>query len=93
MDYYDISCELDKIESRIECFAEMMATLAAAESDNQPSGTYWFIHDTLKSYNEMIQNLSTKAMENHQSIRDEQIKDATIRHELVKQETKKGKKK
>lgn len=66
MDYYDFSCEVDRIQSKVDCFAEMMATLASAESDNQPSGTYWFIHDTLKSYSKELEVLSNKTMEQHQ---------------------------
>lgn len=83
MDYYDVSCELDKISAKIECFSEMIAALAEAETDNRYSGTYWFIYDTAKQYVSEIETLSGKVMENHMSIRDEQFK----------QETRKGKKK
>ena len=83
MDYYDLSCELDRISAKIECFSEMIAALAEAETDNRYSGTYWFIYDTAKQYVSEIETLSGKVMENHMSIRDEQFK----------QETRKGKKK
>lgn len=93
MDYYDVSCELDKIVAKIECFGEMIGALAEAETDNRNSGTYWFIYDTAKQYVSEIETLSSKVMANHMAMRDEQLRDETIRHELVKQETRKGKKK
>lgn len=83
MDYYDVSCELDRISAKIECFSEMMAALAEAEMGNRTSGTYWFIYDTAKQYVNEIETLSGKVMENHMAIREEQFK----------QETRKGKKK
>ena len=83
MDYYDVSCELDKISAKIECFAEMISALAEAEVDQRASGTYWFIFDTAKQYVNEIEELSSKAMANHLAIKDEQFK----------QETRKGKKK
>ena len=83
MDYYDVSCELDKIVSKSECFAEMIGALAEAETDNRYSGIYWFIYDTVKQYANDIETLSGKTMENHMAIKDEQFK----------QETRKGKKK
>lgn len=93
MDYYDVSCELDKISAKIECFSEMIGALAEADTDNRYSGTYWFIYDTAKQYVSELETLSGKAMQNHMAMRDEQLRDETIRHELVKQETRKGKKK
>lgn len=83
MDYYDVSCELDKISAKIECFSEMIAALGEAETDNRYSGTYWFIYDTAKQYVSEIETLSGKAMQNHMAIQEEQFK----------QETRKGKKK
>ena len=83
MDYYDVSCELDKISAKIECFSEMMAALAEAEMGNRTSGTYWFIYDTAKQYVSELETLSGKVMENHMAIKEEQFK----------QETRKGKKK
>lgn len=83
MDYYDISCELDRISAKIECFSEMIGALAESETDNRYSGTYWFIYDTAKQYVSEIEELSGKTMANHMAIRDEQFK----------QETMKGKKK
>jgi hypothetical protein len=82
MDYYDISCELDKIHSKIECFAEMMGTLASAESDNGASGTFWFIHDVARGYAKDLYILSSITMDKHKEIAENQFK----------QETKKGKK-
>ena len=83
MDYYDVSCELDKISAKIECFSEMIAALGEAETDTRYSGTYWFIYDTAKQYVSEIETLSGKAMQNHMAIQEEQFK----------QETRKGKKK
>ena len=83
MDYYDVSCELDKISAKIECFSEMIAALGEAETDNRYSGTYWFIYDTAKQYVSELETLSGKVMANHMAILDEQFK----------QETRKGKKK
>ena len=83
MDYYDISCELDRISAKIECFSEMIAALGEAEMGNRTSGTYWFIYDTAKQYVSEMEALSSKVMANHIAIRDEQFK----------QETRKGKKK
>jgi len=83
MDYYDVSCELDRISAKIECFSEMIAALGEAETDNRYSGTYWFIYDTAKQYVSEMEELSSKVMANHMAIRDEQFK----------QETRKGKKK
>lgn len=83
MDYYDLSCEMDKISAKIECFAEMIAALGEAEMDSRYSGTYWFIFDTAKQYVNEIEELSSKTMANHLAMKDEQFK----------QETRKGKKK
>ena len=83
MDYYDVSCELDRISAKIECFSEMIAALGEAETDNRYSGTYWFIYDTAKQYVSDIETLSGKVMQNHMAIQEEQFK----------QETRKGKKK
>lgn len=83
MDYYDVSCELDKISAKIECFSEMIAALGEAETDTRYSGTYWFIYDTAKQYVSELETLSGKAMQNHLAIQEEQFK----------QETRKGKKK
>jgi hypothetical protein len=83
MDYYDVSCELDKISAKIECFSEMIAALGEAETDTRYSGTYWFIYDTAKQYVSELETLSGKAMQNHMVIQEEQFK----------QETRKGKKK
>lgn len=83
MDYYDVSCELDKIVAKIECFGEMIGALAEAETDNRASGTYWFIYDTVKQYASDIETLSNKTMANHMAAKEEQFK----------QETRKGKKK
>ena len=74
MDYYDMSCELDKISAKIECFAEMIGALAEAEVEQQASGTYWFIYDTAKQYVSEIETLSGKAMANHMAIQEEQFK-------------------
>ena len=73
MDYYDVSCELDKISAKIECFSEMMAALAEAEMGNRTSGTYWFIYDTAKQYVNEIETLSGKVMANHMAIQEEQF--------------------
>lgn len=83
MDYYDVSCELDRIVGKIECFGEIIGALAEAETDNRSSGTYWFIYDTVKQYAIDLETLSGKVMENHMAIKEEQFK----------QETRKGKKK
>lgn len=77
MDYYDLSCELDKISAKIECFSEMIAALGEAETDNRYSGTYWFIYDTAKQYVSEMEALSSKVMSNHMAIRDEQFKEET----------------
>jgi hypothetical protein len=49
----------------MECFTEMLATLAEAESENQTSGTFWFIKDTVQGYAQELENLSHQLMENH----------------------------
>lgn len=74
MDYYNMSCELDRISAKIECFAEMIGALAEAEVEQQASGTYWFIYDTAKQYVNEIETLSSKAMANHMAIQEEQFK-------------------
>jgi len=74
MDYYDVSCELDKISGKIECFSEMIGALAEADTDNRYSGTYWFIYDTAKQYVSEIETLSSKAMANHMEIQENQFK-------------------
>lgn len=77
MDYYDVSCELDKISAKIECFSEMISALAAAEVDQRASGTYWFIFDTAKQYVNELEELSSKTMANHLAMKDEQFKQET----------------
>lgn len=99
MDYYDISCELDKIHSKIECFAEMMGTLASAESDNGASGTFWFIHDVARGYAKDLEALSHQAMEQHRpsfpTIQESPTEGNYTREEVltaIKKAKKKGKK-
>ena len=65
MDYYDFSCKIDNIQGKMDCFVEMLATLAEAESENQTSGTFWFIKDTVQGYSQELENLSNQLMENH----------------------------
>ena len=79
MDYYNISCELDRISAKIECFAEMIGALAEAEVAQQASGTHWFIYDTAKQYVSEIETLSGKAMANHMAIQEEQFKQETMK--------------
>lgn len=74
MDYYDFSCELDKISGKIECFKEMLGSLAECNTDAQVSGTYWFIHDTVRQYVIEIEALSAKAMMNHTEAQQSQTK-------------------
>ena len=70
MDYYDFSCKVDDIQGKMECFTEMLATLASAESENSSSGTFWFIKDTVQGYSQELENLSHQLMENHKELTD-----------------------
>ena len=68
MDYYDYSCKVDEIQGKMECFVEMLVTLASADSDDQSSGTFWFIKDTVKGYCQELENLSHQLMETHKEL-------------------------
>lgn len=70
MDYYDFSCKVDDIQGKMECFTELLSTLASADSENSSSGTFWFIKDTVQSYSQELENLSHQLMENHKELTD-----------------------
>jgi len=71
MDYYDFSCKVDELQGKIECFVELLGTLAEADSDNQSSGTFWFIQDTVKRYSQELESLSHELMEKHRELTDQ----------------------
>ena len=63
--YYDISNKIDLIQSRINCFAAMLETVASADANDLTSGSMWFIHDTVKQYSDQLDELSHLVMEFH----------------------------
>jgi len=63
--YYDISNKIDLIQSRINCFAAMLETVASADANDLTSGSMWFIHDTVKQYSDQLEELSHLVMEFH----------------------------
>ena len=65
MDYYDFSCKIDDIQGKMDCFANLLETLASADSTDVSSGTFWFIKDTVQGYSQELENLSNQLMENH----------------------------
>ena len=71
MDYYDFSCKIDDIQVKMDCFVELLGTLAEADSDNQSSGTFWFIQDTVKRYSQELESLSHELMEKHRELTDQ----------------------
>lgn len=77
--YYDLSNALDTLEFQIQSFTAVLETLASADPDDLTSGTMWFIHDTVKRYQDQINLISGQAMDAH--------------IEEQNSETKKGKKK
>lgn len=70
MDYYDFSCKVDDIQGKMECFTELLSTLASADSENQTSGAFWFIKDTVHGYCQELENLSHQLMETHKELTD-----------------------
>ena len=73
MNYYDISCKLDTIQNRLECFSEMIGLLAENTSENRESSLYWFIYDTIKSYSKDVGALSEATMANHLEEQEKQL--------------------
>jgi len=71
MDYYDFSCKIDDIQGKMECFADLLETLASADSTDISSGTFWFIQDTVKRYSQELESLSDELMENHRELTDQ----------------------
>ena len=63
--YYDISCKIDTIQSRMNCFVAMLETIASADANDLTSGSMWFIHDTVKNYSEELEELSREIMGFH----------------------------
>lgn len=63
--YYDISNKIDLIQSRLNCFAAMLETVASADANDLTSGSMWFIHDTVKQYSDQLDELSHLVMEFH----------------------------
>ena len=63
--YYDISNKIDLIQSRINCFAAMLETVASADANDLTSGSMWFIHDTVKQYSDQLDELSHLVMKFH----------------------------
>jgi hypothetical protein len=74
MNYYDISCKLDTIQNRLECFSEMIGVLAENTPENRESGLYWFIYDTIQSYSRDVGSLSEATMANHLEEQEKQFK-------------------
>lgn len=68
--YYDISNKIDLIQSRMNCFASMLETVASADPDDLSSGSMWFIHDTVKQYVGQLEELSHVVMEFHKETVD-----------------------
>ena len=68
MDYYDFSCKIDDIQGKMDCFADLLETLASADSTDISSGTFWFIQDTVKRYSQELESLSHELMENHKEL-------------------------
>ena len=77
--YYDLSNSLDTLEFQMESFTAVLEALASADSDDLTSGTMWFMHDTIKRYQDQIALISGQAMMAHIDAQEA--------------ETKKGKKK
>ena len=77
--YYDLSNSLDTLEFQMESFTAVLEALASADSDDLTSGTMWFMHDTVKRYQDQIALISGQAMMAHIDTQEA--------------ETKKGKKK
>ena len=63
--YYDISNKIDLIQSRLNCFAAMLETVASADANDLTSGSMWFIHDTVKQYSDQLDELSHLVMKFH----------------------------
>ena len=77
--YYDLSNSLDTLEFQMESFTAVLEALASSDSDDLTSGTMWFMHDTIKRYQDQIALISGQAMMAHIDAQEA--------------ETKKGKKK
>ena len=77
--YYDLSNSLDILEFQMESFTAVLEALASADADDLTSGTMWFMHDTIKRYQDQIALISGQAMMAHIDTQEA--------------ETKKGKKK
>jgi len=73
MDYYDFSCKIDDIQGKMDCFANLLETLASADSTDVSSGTFWFIKDTVKRYSDELESLSHELMEKHRELTDQTI--------------------
>ena len=73
MDYYDFSCKVDDIQGKMDCFADLLETLASADSTDVSSGTFWFIQDTVKRYSQELESLSHELMEKHRELTDQTI--------------------
>jgi hypothetical protein len=73
MDYYDFSCKVDDIQGKMDCFADLLETLASADSTDISSGTFWFIQDTVKRYSQELESLSHELMEKHRELTDQTI--------------------
>jgi hypothetical protein len=63
--YYDLSNSLDMLEFQMESFTAVLEALASADSDDLTSGTMWFMHDTVKRYQDQIALISGQAMMAH----------------------------
>lgn len=63
--YYNLSNSLDMLEFQMESFTAVLEALASADSDDLTSGTMWFMHDTVKRYQDQIALISGQAMMAH----------------------------
>ena len=77
--FYYLSNDLDTLENKMQCFADVLETIASGDREDMSSGTMWFIRDTVKQYAYEVCVISMRAMDHHL--------------ELQQLETKKGKKK
>ena len=69
--YYEISCRLDSLESKLENIGNVLEIIAEHISEDPNSGAVWCMRDSVLGVVQEISHLSTLTMDYHLELEDE----------------------
>lgn len=72
--YYEISCNMDRIQYKIESACNVLEIIATQTCEEPTSGAVWCMHDTIRSLAEELEQLSSVVSDYHMDELKEQSK-------------------